>query len=70
MDSLESVSLEDGVEDRRDWLDDSEEFSVKAMHAALASPGPTNSVPFYETVWKRAAQKKVKFSGGDWHAKE
>ena len=58
MDSLESVSLGDEVEDRRAWMDDSEEFSVKAMNAALASPGPTISVPFHETVWKSAAPKK------------
>ena len=44
-------------------MDDSEEFSVKAMHAALASPGPTTTVPFYETVWKCAAPKKVQIFG-------
>lgn len=61
--AMESVILYEGVADRRAWNDESEDFSVKSMTAALDPSNSAPSVPFYEAIWKSAAPKKVQIFG-------
>ena len=59
LENLASFKLWEGLEDRRIWLGDEAELSVKSMAADLSLGKSLVLVPFFVAVWKSSVPSKV-----------
>ena len=63
LDKLEDIKIWSGMVDRRVWLDDTEDFSVKSMTGSLSQISPISAWPFVDLIWKAKVPSKVQFFG-------